>query len=477
MPRSTVESVFKSSNSDRRKDRGLGGDDMDENSLCFYEFIEATIALADSTLSMDVEEVSGLRRGPCGALEKLIADRIVPLSEKLGYATARAVLKSRPLVLLVSSSLGALRRVFDYYAVPASDMKGRRRVAAIARLASSGGSNAAHGHSGSSAAAAAAAAAVLIPKEIIINASRATVDCTGALGGEAVTRTPQWVELLNAAAAAAARRGVHGQLPPLPPPPADASVPVLSLESFTELLAHAGLFRSLAHGAAVAAPLPIDISRKKPTGGSTPSVVYPAPGSLTARDVARSYWGVLGVPTIATPTPAGLTLAGFVEALAWISMTKWGPQAGLSGAWMVELSNDDAETWRASAALKGGAAHPVPQAALPELCRTFLEWAVESITFLGDSLGTAIIPGGGDHDAVAAAEKARATAEDPLAVHRGGGGGAETVLLDYLIKKKTQLPGGRVLAQGPSSPVSNFRGDANVQARKTKARLPLPFTV
>ena len=39
LPRSTIETAFRAANNDRQRFRGLGGDDMDERSLCFWEFL------------------------------------------------------------------------------------------------------------------------------------------------------------------------------------------------------------------------------------------------------------------------------------------------------------------------------------------------------------------------------------------------------------------------------------------------------
>jgi len=488
---------------DRRRERGLGGDDGDENSLCFFEFAEALVSLADAAFGMDAPEEGApagapARAGPAGAFEKVCAARVAPLAAALGYATARAVLRSRPLVLLVSSSLEALQGAFDYYAVPAGDEKGRRRVAAWVRSRAAGGGPAGAGAGAPAPARSAAPAPPAADSAIVINASRATVDCAGALGGAPVVRAPGWVALLDAAARAAARRGAPGQLPAPARPPQDEAR-LLPLEGFAQLLAHAGLATGggaapggsaggAPAGALDIAPALAEAAAAAPGGGGARrrgAAVFPAPGALGPRDVARAYWGALGVALTATPVPAGLTLAQLAEALAWVGLTKWAPAAGAGAAWAAELAPDEADAWRAAAARVGapaGAPPPpplraAPPALLPALCRAFLEWAVEDVAALGAAPGAPRAPP--PRDARAAAARAADAAADAAAVAAGGADAppAETVLLDYVDKKKTPLPGGRVLANGPSSPLSNFRGDATVAPRRAKARAPLPFAV
>lgn len=143
LPRSTVETTFRSVNNDRQRYRGLGGDDMDERSLCFWEFLEAVVILADTCFGAEKVEAAGADKtlGTLGALSKFCREHIVPVAKEIGGSTARHTLQDQPLLSFLSSHLPALERVFKYYAVPSVADRLRRQVNASVWVGSAGTSS------------------------------------------------------------------------------------------------------------------------------------------------------------------------------------------------------------------------------------------------------------------------------------------------------------------------------------------------
>ena len=131
LPKGAVEGLFRAANSDRQRDRGLGGDDMDERSLAFYEALEALGNLAENAYAGTRDEDTGKTLGSLEALGAVLSARLTPLAAALGAEKARAALHTRPVLTLLSGALEALQEgVYAYYSVPASAARERRRVAA-----------------------------------------------------------------------------------------------------------------------------------------------------------------------------------------------------------------------------------------------------------------------------------------------------------------------------------------------------------
>jgi hypothetical protein len=230
LPRSTIETAFRAANNDRQRFRGLGGDDMDERSLCFWEFLEACVLLADTAFASEKVEAAGADKtlGVLGAFTKLCRELLAPLAKEVGGSTARLTLKDRPLLSFLSSNLAALERVFKYYAVPAAAGRLRRQVNASA-WAGSGGAAAA--------AATAAAASALRPGAspadgsrpllrdagLFVNSSRVVLRPVEGVG-EPLKLPPPFLGGAGAAASSIAPAPAPAPSPaPAPAPPATPS--------------------------------------------------------------------------------------------------------------------------------------------------------------------------------------------------------------------------------------------------------------
>jgi hypothetical protein len=687
LARTAVEGFFRAANSEQDQFRALGGDDNDEKSLSFPEFLEAFVLVGDSCFSMDRDPApvagggKGGLLGPLGALRHLIAEAAIPLGGRIGLSAVRDALQSRPLLALVSGNMGVLEGVFGYYGVPLWAARERRKVAAEYRRrggaglplllpsnnaacaagagAGSGGEGNGVGDEKSGAAAATTqppysshtlGQAMLDSPGLFINPSRVVGGCKGVVG-EVNLVAPKWSlaggnkgGVLNqqqqhdhshhstSAAAAAATPasptpttgGVAGSpsaaantRPPTSPPaattttttaspsssPAGKKPPVkgvvrmtakeakeaaekkaaaaaaakaaaappkvfvesdprfIDLETFTELLTHAGLYtplaprgatpaaaalprggrgdpqhlhRSTQHhshspdmgggdnhsvvsqgttissataaaaAAAVAAATAI-ASAGTGAGGAggagagggvesapshrgspaTPPVIttidsgaalesltgrkagkgekrqlYPAPGILTERELARSFWVARVCPTPGTRKnpPPGLPLPHLCEAVARAAAFKWAPLVGLPLGWAGECSDSEFEAWLVASGkvlsgtggrpFGGGisrvAAKPLPPHLRPLVLQQLVEWGIKAVMnvggHLGEGCGLTLPP----H--LLRAGNFCAASLDPLVAVEvaeawAAGGGGDTPLLSDMLRNGVALPG------------------------------------
>lgn len=357
--RATLETIFRRANANRSSDANLGGFDDDEDSMTRYEWLEALVLLAESAFATDVDLFSGQRIGIARAFEKLCMERLMPLAEQLGAAPLRRTLRSKPMLVWLSSRLDALKAVYAYYS--AVDAKDSEYILGI--VSEQFGVNLMDDTPAKPSKSSPRSTSKTTVPVNNSNASKSTG--TGSQPHDA-TATPQSPSVPLSAPSSHPRElvfrfcsdGRYSRTTTKPVRKVDLSDlgatrlqrQAMNFDRFAASVVHAGLApgyvlsqNDLDVGAINVAEEIWEITGKRPR--AVLPLTVPVPGELTGRELRRAFHGSQaeedGTGLDKDAADEEMVFAEWLEAIARVSLAKWGPMCNYNCSWLAEIPPKD----------------------------------------------------------------------------------------------------------------------------------------
>lgn len=354
LTRASLENIFRRANANRSQYAALGGDDGDEESMARYEWLEALVLLAEASFASDVDLFSGLRLGIARGFEKLCLERLVPLAEQLGAAPLRRILRSKSMLVWLSSRLDALKAVYAYYS--AVDQKETERIMEIvaeqfgiatfpdAASPVSSASSPRKTNTGENSGMKSPATESPAGEHSTTLSRTASSNPHSSMGTELVFRfcsdgrysrtttgPVRKVELSDVGATGARRQEMN-------------------FEKFAASMVHASLAPAfvlsqsdLDAGAINVADEIWEITGKRPR--QVLPLAVPVPGELTGRELRRAFNGSQaeddGTGLDKEDADEEMVFAEWLEGIARVSLAKWGPLCNYNCSWLAEVPPKD----------------------------------------------------------------------------------------------------------------------------------------